>query len=330
MTACMPLSRKYSPIAHAGVGREILQRSRLGGGRSDDDRIFHRAILFERADDLRDGRALLADRDVDAVELLALVVALVDVLLVDEGVERDGGLAGLTVADDQLALAAADRNQRVERLEAGLHRLVHRLARDDAGRLHLDAAALGVLDRALAVDRVAERVDDATEQALADRNVDDGAGALDARTFGDLGVRAEDHDTDVVGFEVEGHALGAVVELDHLAGLDVVEAVDARDAVADRQHGADFRDLGFGVEVRDLVADDAGDFSGADIHGSVLAFHRLSESVEFGADRSVDPLASQLDDDSAEDGGIDGRLDVDVAAGTGAELAPQLRKAGRR
>ncbi len=134
-------------------------------------------------------------------------------------------------------------NERVERLEAGLHRLVHRLARDDARRLDLDAAALGELDRALAVDRVAERVDDAAEQALADRNVDDRAGALDGRAFPDLGVRAEDHDADIVGFEVEGHALHAVGELDHLAGLDIVEAVDAGDAVTDRQHGADFRDL---------------------------------------------------------------------------------------
>src|SRR5204863_6286462 len=109
---------------------------------------------FERADDLRDGRALLPDGDVDAVELLALLARRVDVLLVDEGIERDGGLAGLAVADDQLALAAADRDQRVERLEAGLHRLMHRLARDNAGRFHLDAAALGRLDWALAVDRI--------------------------------------------------------------------------------------------------------------------------------------------------------------------------------
>ena len=165
----------------AGVGREELQRGGLRRGRGDDDRIFHRAILFERADDLRDGRALLADRDVDAVELLALVVAGVDVLLVDEGVDRDGGLAGLAVADDQLALAAADGDERVERLEAGLHRLVHRLARDDARRLDFDAAALVGLDRALAVDRIAEPVDDAAEQALADGNVDDRAGALDGR-----------------------------------------------------------------------------------------------------------------------------------------------------
>ena len=38
-------------------------------------------------------------------------------------------------------------------------------------------------DRALAVDRVAEAVDDAAEQALADRHVDDGAGALDGVAF---------------------------------------------------------------------------------------------------------------------------------------------------
>ncbi len=94
--------------------REILQRCRLGGRGGDDDRIFHRAILFELADDLRHGRALLADGDIDAIELLALIRAGVDALLVDEGVDGDGGLAGLAVADDQLALAAADRDERVD------------------------------------------------------------------------------------------------------------------------------------------------------------------------------------------------------------------------
>jgi hypothetical protein len=46
---------------------------------------------------------------------------------------------------------------------------------DDAGRLDLDAAAVGRLDRALAVDRLAERVDDAADQRLADGHVDDAA-----------------------------------------------------------------------------------------------------------------------------------------------------------
>src|SRR4029453_17042634 len=50
---------------------------------------------------------------------------------------------------------APHRHQAVARLEAGLHRLVHALARNDAGRLDLDARARHVLERAEPVDRVA-------------------------------------------------------------------------------------------------------------------------------------------------------------------------------
>ena len=106
---------------------------------------------------------------------------------------------------------------------------------NDAGRLDVDAGALCGVDRALAVDRVAERVDDAAEKLLADRHVDDRAGALDRLAFLDLAVRAENDDADVVGLEVQRHAARAVLELDHLAGLDLVEAVGAGDAVADAQ-----------------------------------------------------------------------------------------------
>ena len=134
------------------------------------------------------------------------------------------------------------------------------------GALTSTRRALVGLDRALAVDRIAERVDHAAEQALADRHVDDGAGALDGLAFLDLAVVAEDHDADVVDFEVERHAAHAVLELDHLAGLHVVEAVDAGDAVADRQHLADFGDFRLLAEILDLILQDRGDFCGADIH----------------------------------------------------------------
>src|SRR3984893_12858118 len=254
-------------LAHGAAGerRQELHRLRIGGGGGHDDRVVERALLLQHPDELGYGRALLPDRDIDAIELDLLVAGGVEGFLVEEGIERDRGLAGLAVADDELALAAADRDQGVDRLEAGRHRLVHGFAWDDAGRLHVHALA-PAHDRALVVDRIAERIDDAAEQALADRYVHDGAGALDDLAFLDLAVLAEDDDADIVGFEIERHAAYAVLELDHLAGLHIVEAVDARNAVADRQHLTDLRDFGLLVEIFDLLLEDGGDFCGADIH----------------------------------------------------------------
>ena len=301
-------------FAHGAAGkrRQKLHRRRIGSGGGDDDGIFQRPLLLQHLDELRDGGALLADRDIDAVELDLLVGLGVERLLIEDGVENDRRLAGLTVADDQFALAAADRDQRVDRLEAGRHRLVHRFARNDAGRLDVDALALVRLDRALAVDRIAERVHHAAEQALADRHVDDGAGALDRLAFLDLAVVAEDHDADIVDFEVERHAAHAVLELDHLAGLNIVETVDAGDAVADRKHLADLRDLGFLAEVLDLLFQDGGNFCGADIHQRASFIANLIALSLVRRD-TVDHAAADLDDQPADDGRIDLDVEVDVA-----------------
>ena len=50
--------------------------------------------------------------------------------------------------------------------------VIDRLAGDDARGDALDRAGLGRGDRALAVDRLAERVDDTAEQGVADRHLE--------------------------------------------------------------------------------------------------------------------------------------------------------------
>src|SRR6185437_14627033 len=94
-----------------GKGRKVLHRRWLGCGSGNDDGVSHRPILFERLHYLRDGRALLTDGAVDADKVV--------LRRVDDGVERDGGLAGLAVADQQLALATSDGDHRVNGLDAG-------------------------------------------------------------------------------------------------------------------------------------------------------------------------------------------------------------------
>ena len=126
-------------------------------------------------------------------------------------------------------------------------------------------------------------VDDPAQQAAADRHVDDRAGALDRVALADAAVLAEDHDADIVEFEVEGHALHAVRELDHLAGLHLVEAVDAGDAVADRQDLPDLGDIRLAAETGDLLLQDRRDFRRTNFHvypfiSPVIAASRAMQS----------------------------------------------------
>ena len=77
-----------------------------------------RTSVLKTLDELGHSRTLLTNGDVDAVQLLGLVRTggLVIDLLVQDGVERHGGFAGLAVADDQFALAAADGDESVQSL----------------------------------------------------------------------------------------------------------------------------------------------------------------------------------------------------------------------
>ena len=85
-------------------------------------------------------------------------------------------------------------------------RLVHALALHDAGRLQLEGAAALGRDLAEAVDRVAERVDDAAEVAVADGDREDLAGAGDLHALLDAGELAEHDDADLVLVEVQREA----------------------------------------------------------------------------------------------------------------------------
>lgn len=91
-----------------------------------------------------------ADGHIDADDVLSL--------LVQDGVHRDGGLAGLAVPNDQLTLSPADGHHCVDGQDAGLEGYIDRLAADHAAGLVLNGAGLGGLNGAEAVNGLAQHV----------------------------------------------------------------------------------------------------------------------------------------------------------------------------
>ena len=215
----------------AGIGRDVLQGRKLGRGGADHDGIVHRAGGRPGVHQLRHGGTFLSDGHIDADDVLTL--------LVDDGIQSDDGFTGLAVADDELALAAADGNHAVDGLDAGLQRHAYALALDDAGRVALDGAVFLRVHLARPLDHVA---------------------------FLDVLVVAQHTNGDAVFFQVQGHAVGAVGKQHQLVGHALVQAAHAGDAVADHDGGAGIilRDAVF--IMLDLLFDELGDLFGFQLH----------------------------------------------------------------
>ena len=90
------------------VWGEELEWSGIGGSSSNDDGVLEAVSLLEESHDVGHGGSLLTDGDVDAVERLGVVTSLEGDLLVEDGIDGNGGLASLTISNDQLKLASAN------------------------------------------------------------------------------------------------------------------------------------------------------------------------------------------------------------------------------
>src|SRR5690606_7443305 len=212
----------------AGVGSDVLHGSRLGSRGGHDNGVFECAVLFELANDVGNGRSLLADSNVDAGDTLAL--------LGNDGVDGDGGLTGLAVANDQLALTTTHRDHGVDGLGTSLQRLRHRLTGNHARSNLLDNIGQLGIDRTLAVNGATQRIDHAAAQLGADRHFENAAGRLDRVAFRHAGVITQHHGADGVALEVQRQAEDVVGEFEHFALHHIGQTVDAANTVG---HGND-------------------------------------------------------------------------------------------
>ena len=150
--------------------------------------MIHRTVFFQFAHHVGNRRVLLADCHIDTLNASAF--------LVDDGVNRYRGLASLAVADDQFALAAANWHHRVNRFEAGLHRLAHGLPLNHARRNLFNRRRQIGLDRTFAINRVTQGIDHTPQQRLANRHFQDAPGAERLVAFGQMLKVTQDHRTD--------------------------------------------------------------------------------------------------------------------------------------
>jgi len=135
------------------------------------------------------------------------------VTLIDDGIDGDGGFAGLAIADDQFALATANRHHRVNGLQPRLQRLIHRQAVDHAWGDALNRARLGGIDGTLAVNRLPQGIHHAPNHRLTDWDLHDTSGAPDFIALFNFRLRAKQHGPDVVLFQIEGHTINVMREL---------------------------------------------------------------------------------------------------------------------
>ena len=196
----------------------------------------------------------------------------VAVFLIDDRVDRDLGLAGLAVADDQFALTAADRDHAVDCLDARLQRDGYALALDDPGRLRLDREDLRRMDRTFAVDRLAERVDDAPQKRFTDGNGQNFARAIDLRALADIVGVGQNRRGNRLRFKILRDAEAAVLKLQKFVCHTIAKPVDPRDAIADKDDGAGLRHLCAGVIGANLLFDDAADFFWIRAHLTIASF----------------------------------------------------------
>ena len=247
----VPLVHEVLGQGAPGVGGDILQGGGRPRGGGDDGGVFHSPPAGQIFRQLGHRAGLLADGYIDAHHVLAL--------LVEDGVQGDGGLAGLAVADDQLPLAPADGEHGVDGQKPRLHGGVHRLALQDARGGGLHGAVALRLNGPFAVQRQAQGVHHPAQVALPHRHTGGFQGAADHAARPDLLAVAEEDAAQPLGAQVLHHALHAALEHQDLPVLGVGQPAYGGDIAVHRQHLAHLLRRGGGLPPLHRLAHEGND-----------------------------------------------------------------------
>jgi len=244
----------------ARIGSKVLKRGNIGCGRNHNDSKILAVETGQLSLQFNDGAFFLANGNINTIDLgvgsgplrgnlgkfaQALFVgrpspgtgkvAAASFTLVDNGIDSNGSFASLAIPDNQFSLAAANGNQTVNGLEAGLEGLVNGFARDDARSFDFDQPFTQRAGKgACPVQGDTEGIKNTTQKAKSGGNGENVAGAGHLVTGIDSHVGTHENNAHIVPLKVKGKAADTVGEANNLAGFNGTKTVNSGDTIGKR------------------------------------------------------------------------------------------------
>src|SRR5699024_8600247 len=169
--------------------------------------------------------------------------------------DTDRGFTGLTVTNDQLTLATADRNHRVNGFHPGLKWFVYRLTLGNTWCLEFQCTAAFVFDCTEVVDWSTQWVHNTTHESVTNRYGQYVAGTVNFHTFLNTLEVSQDNDANFTWVEVLSQSSDAIVETKKFVRHNGRKTFHTGNTVSCARDIADFDTFGVGrfVRLRKLV-----------------------------------------------------------------------------
>ena len=208
-------------------------------------------------------------------------------LLIHNGIQGNGGLAGLAVADDQLTLAPSDGHQSVDSLNTRLQGYGDALTVQHTGCRAFHGPEAVVLNGALAVHRAAQGVHYAAAHSLAHGHLNDVARPAHGVALLNGGEVAQQHHAHIVLVQVHHHAPEASLKLQHFPGHHIGQARHMADAVGHADNLAGLININGIVRAAELFANALQHRQLLLVIHAAVEFHLLAQSVQLMRQGSV-------------------------------------------
>ena len=230
----LALIHKVLSQCGTGIRCDVLQRCRIAGGCRYDNGVIHGIVLFQGSYQFCNGGCLLADSHIDTYHILAL--------LVQNCIDGNGSLTGLTVTDDQLTLSTTDGEHGIDSQNTSLHRHAYGLSVHDGRCRLLDGTIAFFLNRTCTVNGCSQSIHDSAFESVTYRNTGSLTGTNDPGAFADLGIMTEQDTSDLISADILYHTFDTGIKDNDLAVLCMVDTIDVGDTVT---YPADRTDLIF-------------------------------------------------------------------------------------